>query len=33
MIRYVLDTDTCVYWLKGSEEVRDSRVSGEVLVF
>ena len=22
MIEYILDTDTCIYWLKGKEEVR-----------
>jgi tRNA(fMet)-specific endonuclease VapC len=22
MIEYVLDTDTCIYWLKGKEEIR-----------
>jgi tRNA(fMet)-specific endonuclease VapC len=23
MIEYVLDTDTCIYWLKGEEEIRE----------
>jgi PIN domain nuclease of toxin-antitoxin system len=22
MIEYVLDTDTCIYWLKGEERIR-----------
>jgi len=25
MIEYILDTDTCIYWLKGNEEIRKNR--------
>ena len=24
MTQYVLDTDTCIYWLKGEEKIRKS---------